>query len=151
MTPLQVDVNATVLSHGTTYSPLMLAVKYKQDEMVRHLLMVRGINLAFRNSRLQSPVLFAVQNNDIDLVNLLLSAEGSSNNNQMTSRRDRLRNAHHPCAMLETIKHGEFYACFVFKTKPIDKTVTLQVAMKKHINTDVPYLKCNKAIVRSVN
>lgn len=102
----QVDVNAAIQSHGTTYSPLMLAVKYKQDEMVRHLLMVRGINVGFRNSMLQSPVLFAVQNNDIDLVNLLLSAEDSIHSNRMEIRRQQLRDVHQPCAMLETIKQG---------------------------------------------
>ena len=106
---VQVDVNAPIFSHGTTFSPLMLAVKHQQDVMVRHLLMVRGINLSFRNSRLQSPVLFAVQNNNIDLVNLLLSTEESINNNRVTSRRKQLKDVHHPCAMLETIKHGKYY------------------------------------------
>lgn len=102
----QVDINATILSHGTSYSPLMLAVMYAQEDMVRHLLMCRGINLTYRNSMLQSPVSCAVQNNNIELVNILLSAEEMVHNNRLSARKRRMRNLHHPCAMLEALKKG---------------------------------------------
>ncbi|XP_045190406.1 serine/threonine-protein phosphatase 6 regulatory ankyrin repeat subunit C-like [Mercenaria mercenaria] len=100
----QVDVNATIRSQGTSYSPLMMAVMYGQDDMVRHLLMCRGINLSYRNSMLQSPVLFAVQNNNLDLVNILLGAEEVLQNNHLSAQKKKIRNLHHPCAMLEALK-----------------------------------------------
>lgn len=102
----QVDVNATIRSEGTSYSPLMLAVMRGQEDMVRHLLMCRGINISYRNSLLQSPVLFAVQNNNIELVNILLSAEEVLHDNRLSSQKRQLRNLHHPCAMLEALKTG---------------------------------------------
>lgn len=103
----QVDINATIRSQGTSYSPLMLAVMYGQDEMVKHLLMCRGINLTYRNSLLQSPVLFAVQNNNLDLVNILLSAEEVLHDNRISSQKRRIKNLHHPCALLEALKKGK--------------------------------------------
>ncbi|WAR21382.1 NU98B-like protein [Mya arenaria] len=75
----KVGVNAPLLTHGTTLTPLMLAVQHRRMDMVNHLLMVRDLDLCYRNSLRQSPVLFAVRNNDIDLVNLLLSAEEARN------------------------------------------------------------------------
>jgi ankyrin repeat protein len=102
----QVDINATFRSHGTSYSPLMLAVMHGQEDMVRHLLLCREVNIGYRNSMLQSPVLFAVQNNNIDLVNMLLSAEEVLQSNRLSVQSRRLRNLHHPCAMLEALKSG---------------------------------------------
>ncbi|KAH3864648.1 putative ankyrin repeat protein RF_0381 [Dreissena polymorpha] len=99
----KVDVNAVMKSHGTSFSPLMLAVKYHRADMVRNLLMVREINPSYRNSLRQSSVLFAVQNNDIDLVNLLLSAE-DVHSNKLSETDGRSRHLHHPCAILETLQ-----------------------------------------------
>ena len=108
----KVDVNAAILSHGTTYSPLMLAVIYKQEDMVRHLLMARDTNVAYRNSLLQSPVMFAVQNNSLELINLLLSAEDNrAVKRKATDSRHRVRvrkRSHHPGALLEALKQGKF-------------------------------------------
>ncbi|XP_052772970.1 serine/threonine-protein phosphatase 6 regulatory ankyrin repeat subunit B-like [Mya arenaria] len=103
----KVGVNAPLLTHGTTLTPLMLAVQHRRMDMVNHLLMVRDLDLCYRNSLRQSPVLFAVRNNDIDLVNLLLSAEEARNGRAHDSdgRRSMCpEELQHPCAMLETIK-----------------------------------------------
>lgn len=106
----KVDVNAVILSHGTTYSPLMLAVINKRYDMVRYLLMAKDINVAYRNSLLQSPVMFAVQNNSLHLVNLLLMAEDRRTRNRKTPssrHRERMhRRSQHPGALLEALKQG---------------------------------------------
>ena len=106
----KVDVNAAILSHGTTYSPLMMAVIHKQDDMVKYLLMTKEINVSYRNSLLQSPVMFAVQNNSLDLVNLLLSNEDSRTLKRKASdTRHRIRRRiHHPGALLEALKQGKY-------------------------------------------
>jgi len=100
----KVNVNALVLSKGTTYSALMMAVMHKQEDMVRHLLLTKDINLQYRNSLSQSPVLFAVQNNSIELVDLLLDSEMAILDKTLDACR--LRKLHHPYAMLEAVKQG---------------------------------------------
>lgn len=122
----KVDVNAAILSHGTTYSPLMLAVIYKQEDMVRHLLMARDTNVAYRNSLLQSPVMFAVQNNSLELINLLLSAEDNrAVKRKATDSRHRVRvrkRSHHPGALLEALKQ--------------DNAAVLKVLLENGCNVD---------------
>ena len=120
----KVDVNAAILSHGTTYSPLMLAVIHKRDDMVRYLLMARDINVGYRNTLLQSPVMFAVQNDSLHLVNLLLDAEDKKSAKRRTTgprHRGRVRKrTQHPGALLEALKQGMvIFKGIYFKTLAI--------------------------------
>ena len=113
----KVDVNAVILSHGTTYSPLMLAVIHKRDDMVRYLLMAKDINVGYRNSLLQSPVMFAVQNDSLHLVNLLLDAEEKKSARRRTTgprHKGRVRKrTQHPGALLEALKQGIVVLCLI--------------------------------------
>jgi len=102
----QVDINAVVQAHGTGVSPLMLAIQFRRDTMVRHLLMARDIDLHYRNSLKQTAVLFAVRNNDIELVNLLLGAQEADRTSGVCGTEPL-----HPCALLEAIKQGKDDYC----------------------------------------
>ena len=110
----QVDINATLKSNGTSYSPLMQAVIYNRKEMIRHLLMMKGLDLSFRNSLSQSPILFAVQHNNLDLMDLLLGVEETYSNTYQGQNPGRLNKLKHPCAILEAIKQGNVTVCHTF-------------------------------------
>ncbi|KAK3595847.1 hypothetical protein CHS0354_014670 [Potamilus streckersoni] len=110
----QVDINAEIQCHGTAYSPLMLAVMYGQEDMVRYLLMTKNLDLSYRNSVEQTPLMFAVQNNSVDMINLLLAAEKSVFSSE-TGMEDtdceseeaderRIQALRHPGALLEALK-----------------------------------------------
>lgn len=100
-----VDVNATLLSHGTTFSPIMAAVQHERDVMVRHLVMTPGVNLTYRNAMQQTALLFAVQNNNLEVIDLLVAAEESALNAAFhRGERSLQRQLHHPCAMIEAVR-----------------------------------------------
>ncbi|KAL3864067.1 hypothetical protein ACJMK2_005773 [Sinanodonta woodiana] len=110
----QVDINAEIQCHGTAYSPLMLAVMYGQADMVRYLLMTKNLDLSYRNTVEQTPLMFAVQNNSVEMISLLLAAEksvfssetgmGDADCEPEDADERRIQALQHPGALLEALK-----------------------------------------------